>query len=147
MEHAQLCVAYSALVIGTLCFVVYAVDAMGSVWAKLKSAGASQQAANSVPREALQDGQRGLSITDFSGLVEALAKLSDSLAKAGPAVTSLIGAVLFYAIAAVASGALHDPPEPPKLRADVHPSAPAPSPVHEGGATIATNKSTPPSSR
>lgn len=43
-------------------------------------------------------------IADVGKLVEALAKLTDSLEKASPLIASLIGAMFFMALAALAAG-------------------------------------------
>ncbi len=43
-------------------------------------------------------------IADMSKLVEALAKLTVSLEKAGPLIASLVGAMFFLALAALAAG-------------------------------------------
>jgi len=48
--------------------------------------------------------QKTPTIDEFNRMIEALAKLTDSLSKAGPSLTSLIAAVLFLAIAAMSSG-------------------------------------------
>ena len=46
---------------------------------------------------------------EFAELVKALASLVDSLVKAGPALWSLIGSMLFLLIAALAAGAFTSP--------------------------------------
>jgi hypothetical protein len=43
-------------------------------------------------------------ISDVTKLVEAIAKLTDSFAKAGPAVMAMIGAIVFLLIAFLAAG-------------------------------------------
>lgn len=43
---------------------------------------------------------RALELGDLAKLFEAIAKLTDSLAKAGPTIASLVGAMGFFAIAA-----------------------------------------------
>ena len=49
-------------------------------------------------------------VQDYSKLLEAASTLTDSLGKAGPTLVSLIGAILFVAIAAVSAGALKQTP-------------------------------------
>ena len=44
------------------------------------------------------------SLGDIAKLIEALAKLTDSLQKAGPMVASLIGAIFFLLLAALTGG-------------------------------------------
>jgi len=103
--QAQLWVAYCALAVGTTCFLLFLWDAYKTIKSKPDVSAASRNASDF----ALASSARVTKATvkDLSGLIEALTKLSDSLSKAGPALTSLIGAVLFYVIAAIASGALH----------------------------------------
>jgi hypothetical protein len=105
MQQAQLCVTYSALIVGTLCFLVFLYSTYRSAKTqKVVEASAAVVAAN----KTLIPVNKSASVSDVSSLVEALTKLTDSLAKAGPSLTSLIGAVLFYTIAAIGSGALTD---------------------------------------
>jgi len=122
MEQARLCIAYTALVVGTICFLVYIVDAAITLAMKPKALRASGEAANIVAR-AKPDPNARAAVTDLTGLAEALAKLADALAKAGPTLTSLIGAVLFYAIAAIASGSVQSAPEKPAPSTETSTSA------------------------
>ena len=66
----------------------------------------ARQSATLTDPQAAVPGAKAATLTDYTKLIEAIAKLSDSLAKTGPALTSLIGAILFLSIAAVSSGAL-----------------------------------------
>ncbi len=120
MLQAQLCVTYAALLLGTICFLLFIVTALVTLFKKPAADTTVADIAKAAPAALL----KGVSITDFKDLLEAAAKLSDSLAKAGPALSSLIGAVLFYAIAAIASGVLHSPPPVP-LPAAASTTAPA----------------------
>ena len=131
MAQAQLCVTYSALTLGTICFAIYAIDAWRSVQSrKAAEASSAVVAAN----KNLLPTSKGASLADLGSLVEAMAKLSDSLAKAGPSLTSLVGAVLFYSVAAIASGALTSaaisaPTEKPVSAAAGDPSGTIPPPI------------------
>ena len=100
MATAQLAVTIAALVAGTICFCLYV---YGTILLTRARAAAVRSAPSADP--ALQS--RGVSIDDIGRLADALARLTDSLSRASPALTSLIGALVFYAIAAVSSGALH----------------------------------------
>jgi HAMP domain-containing protein len=81
-----------------VCLVVYVVLTLAPVilaWAKYKApakAGAGRRTIAAVP------------LTGISDLVKAFATLVDSLVKASPALTSLIGSMLFLLIAAAAAG-------------------------------------------
>lgn len=44
------------------------------------------------------------SLEDMAKLIEALAKLTDSLQKAGPMIASLVGAIFFLLLAALTAG-------------------------------------------
>ncbi|MFL6752429.1 MAG: hypothetical protein ACJ8FL_04290 [Sphingomicrobium sp.] len=59
------------------------------------------------PREGLVG---GVSAKDFAEIVKGLASLVDSLVKAGPALWSLIGSLLFLLIAALAAGVFSSSP-------------------------------------
>ena len=97
----QVIVTYVSLVAGVVCLSIY----VRAVWnPKITSASAVTDQAH-----AFLAG--GVSIDQFNTLIGAIAKLTDSLTKAGPALTSLIGAIFFFAIAAIGSGVLHDPPK------------------------------------
>jgi hypothetical protein len=101
MESWQDTVTKWALIIGGICFLIYVIEVVVSLFSK-------------PPEEATEMAKAGRSIipngtvtgADFAKILEAIAKIGDSLAKAGPALTSLIGAVLFFTIAMVSSGAL-----------------------------------------
>lgn len=90
-------VTITALVMGVLCFMLF-------LWLSLKA----QQATATAPAQQMADKASGLTPTSFGELTEmvkALATLSDSLVKAGPALSVLIASILFLTIAAGASGA------------------------------------------
>lgn len=78
--------------------------------------------ASTIPREgkaiataakSLVSDPKAVALPELTALMEALTKLTEALGKASPTVVSLIGAIAFYAIAAVASGALVTPPPKP----------------------------------
>lgn len=108
-------VAYAALVAGAICFVIYVLEALAALRAKP----AASDAAGAVRLQTRgMAGPNPISVDELTKLVEAMSKLTDSLAKAGPSLTSLIGAVLFFAIAAIASGAITGHPDAPAAHAD-----------------------------
>lgn len=119
-------VTYVALVLGIVSFMLYLWDSLSVInnrpvdearratEAAAKVAGGERQAAAAAVPTA----------DDITKLLEAIAKVTDSLAKAGPGLTSFIAAVLFLAIATVSSGALRSP------------SAPSPAPQRESAAQL-----------
>ncbi len=98
-------VTYASLLAGTLCFLLYlAFSVLGLVGghpAPEKSFHA--EAKHLIKSQAVDIGQ-------FTDILKALAQLSDSLSKAAPSLVALIGAILFFTIAAISSGALHSVP-------------------------------------
>ena len=104
MEALQTLVTYAALAIGCISFSIYVIEVIAAHRSKPRRL-----------QHAIADKIEGIapttimSATNFAKILEAAAKLGDSLTKAGPALTSLIGAVLFFAIAMVSSGALQTP--------------------------------------
>lgn len=107
--------AYAALGAGTICFLIYVLEAV----AALRVKPAASEAAGAVTTQAKgMAGPNPVSIDELTKLIEAMSKLTDSLAKAGPSLTSLIGAILFFAIAAVASGAITGSPPAPIVHSD-----------------------------
>lgn len=100
-------VTYLALLAGCICLALYVWEA----WAAISAKPASPDIASSDQLKSLV-ADNPATVKDLSDLAANLAKLTDSLAKAGPALTSLIGSVLFFAIAAIGSGALHGSPAP-----------------------------------
>jgi hypothetical protein len=100
-------VTICALIAGGICFVFYIVSASVTLRAKPHQAAsdlvnATKSVANSPQPKATAE--------EYSKLLEAASKLTDSLSKAGPTLVSLIGAILFFLIAAVSSGALKNAP-------------------------------------
>ena len=102
MAEAQSAVTIAALVAGTICFGLYVYATIVLTRAR---AAAVRSAATPPADPALQP--HGVSIGDIGRVADALARLTDSLSRASPTLTSLIDALVFYAIAAVSSGALH----------------------------------------
>jgi hypothetical protein len=89
-----------ALILGVVSFILYIVEAVFALRNK------PVEPAKEVMQRAAQAAvQKTPTIDEFNRMIEALAKLTDSLSKAGPSLTSLIAAVLFLAIAAISSGA------------------------------------------
>jgi hypothetical protein len=102
MATAQLAVTIAALTAGIVCFLLYIYATIAAVRAR---AAALQSGALARSDDTGMQ-PRTISVDDLSKLVEALGKLADSLSRASPALTSLIGALLFFGIAALSSGAL-----------------------------------------
>jgi hypothetical protein len=93
-------VTIAALVLSGLSFALYVAEAVQAMRdktaASIKNAAAKASLAlGDVP-----------TVADLTRLLDAISRATDSLAKAGPSLTSLIASVLFLAIAAVSSGAL-----------------------------------------
>jgi len=87
-----------ALILSGTSFLVYLLIALAGARAKLgKDAHAAAGAA-------LQKAQ-AVSPAELTDLLKALTEFSDSLAKAGPALTSIMASILFLAIAAIGTGA------------------------------------------
>jgi hypothetical protein len=110
-------VTFLALLAGSICLVIYIVE----IWLaeKIKAAATTAAATTEPANKTFGPiGPATVSLPDFTNLIEAMAKLTDSLSKVGPSVTSLIGAILFYGIAAICSGALYSPvPAPSRASA------------------------------
>jgi len=98
MSDAHL-VTMLAMLLAILCFVIYAVEVIDALRTK-PMADAHQMAKSAA--ELVPDTKPTLD--QLSTLMEAMAKLVDSLSKAGPSLTSLIASILFLAIAAVGAG-------------------------------------------
>lgn len=93
-----------------ICFILYVLQSSGRFSPKPVA-----------PAKAMAERARGLapaSVPEMTDLLKATAALADSLGKIGPAATSLVGAILFAAIAALAANALpgagSKPTPPPK---------------------------------
>lgn len=103
MPAAQLAVTIAALIAGTICFLLYVYATMAAIRARAATLQTGLVASsNKAGRQ-----PRFIGVDEVSSLAEALSKLADSLSRASPALTSLIGALAFFALAAVGSGALH----------------------------------------
>jgi hypothetical protein len=103
MADAQITVTIASLAAGSVCFLLYIYESLVMVRGKaavLRSDTIAQS------RTAVDVQARTVSIDEISRLIDAIGRLTDSLSRAGPSLTSLIGALLFFAIAAVSSGAL-----------------------------------------
>jgi hypothetical protein len=110
----QAIVTYAALAMGGLCFLLF-------LWLSIKA----QTAKPSEPARQMAEKARGLkpvSVGELIDLVKALTTLSESLSKAGPALTVLIASILFLSIAAVASGAIVGKLAPPACTAPCKPA-------------------------
>lgn len=109
MPNLSIAVTLASLIAGSICFLLYVAEAIVSLVAKrtILSDGQAPQAARAAVAT-----PHSVSIDEISRLVDALGKLTDSLSRAGPPLTSLVGAILFFAIAAISSGALQGAPLP-----------------------------------
>jgi hypothetical protein len=88
-----------ALILGVVSFILYIVETVFALRNK-----PVEPAKEVMQRAAQAAEQKTPTIDEFNRMIEALAKLTDSLSKAGPSLTSLIAAVLFLSIAAISSG-------------------------------------------
>jgi hypothetical protein len=121
---AQDSVAYASLTAGIVCFVMYvALTAIAAI-ASLRQPKVSAKTAHIVAKSFVS---AGVSVSDATDLLKSVAQLSDSLSKAAPSLVALIGAILFFLIASIASGALHGAPPAPAPKAA--PAAGAPPAV------------------
>jgi ABC-type glycerol-3-phosphate transport system permease component len=98
-----------AMILAVLSFLIYAVEVIAALRAKPVDDAhqVAQRAAALVPDKPTLD--------QFSHFMETMAKLVDSLSKAGPSLTSLIASILFLAIATVGAGVFSggQAPNPP----------------------------------
>lgn len=91
-------VTVAALVMGGLCFALF-------LWLSLTAQSAAQsQSARQMAVKA--NALAPVTVGELTDLIKALTGFTDSLAKAGPSLTTLVGSILFLAIAAIASGAI-----------------------------------------
>lgn len=120
---AQDWVTTLSLVAGVICFVLFVWDAATTI--RSKTAAPPQAAVKA------GIGAQSLNPDQITKLFEAAAKMADSFGKAGPALASLVGAILFFAIAAVGTGAVTGA-APPK-GGDAAPRAPANPPSNAAG--------------
>jgi flagellar basal body-associated protein FliL len=95
-------IAFISIIFAALAFLIY--FAMSMNWLKP----AAREKAEKGLDEAVNHTKSivPVSATELATLVKALATLGESLAKAGPALWSLIGSTLFLLIAAISAGAL-----------------------------------------
>jgi hypothetical protein len=94
-------IAVLAIGFSFVSFLAYLALTLG--FAKTPGGGAAEDVRQAVRTQAQV---QGASPAQVAELVKALATLAESLAKAGPALWSLIGSILFLLIAAVAAGVL-----------------------------------------
>lgn len=95
-------IAWVAIFGAVGCFIVY-------VSVTLKLIPDASEKANKAIRELAPPATKldGMSAKDFAELVKAVATLVEGLVKAGPALWSLVGSLLFLLIACAAAGVLH----------------------------------------
>jgi len=107
-EKMQVAVGVVAIGCALLSFLVYLVLSLRRP--------AAEAAAKSAHDTADLVRARAAAVTpaEVTELVKALASLGESLAKAGPALWSMIGSVLFLLIAAIAAGVLQAKPAAPQ---------------------------------
>ena len=80
------------------CFLVYLVVTLRQI------PKAQQTTSDAAERMKLTDGVTSVTAEQVAEIINALASLAESLAKAGPALWSLIGSLLFLLIAAMSAG-------------------------------------------
>ncbi len=90
-------IAEVAIRFAVVCFVLYVILILAPLLPKKPTPAARKRAA---PKR----GFAATSAAEVSGLVTAVATLAEALAKAGPALWSLIGSLLFLLIAGMAAG-------------------------------------------
>jgi hypothetical protein len=103
MSIAQLIVTIASLVAGTVCFALYVYGTIAIIRARaiaLRPGPVNPSDAGS----GIQP--RVVSVDEIGRLADAISRLTDSLSRASPSLTSLIGSLVFFAVAAVSSGAL-----------------------------------------
>ena len=113
-HQVQFVIASVAIACAVLCFALYLALSLGLT-------GSPRTQAEKSTRKVMENAQARMSAVspaEVTDLIKALASLSESLAKAGPALWSLIGACLFLLIAAVSTGVLRPPPADPAPKSD-----------------------------
>lgn len=107
MEEMRIVVAWFALSGASLAFLIYAA-------AVVLSSTTPPSATTAQSAKLVIDKAAAVSPGEVVDVIKALAALGDGMAKAGPALWSLIGSVLFTLIAAMAAGVIQTaPPKPP----------------------------------
>jgi hypothetical protein len=110
MTDAHL-IVIAGLWLASLSFLIYVVETVVALRAKpvaeskevVKQAGMrAGLVADTIPKPTLPE---------FTALIEGFAKLTDSLSKAGPALTSIAASILFLLIAAIGAGAFQGAPK------------------------------------
>lgn len=100
-------VVVSGIALSWLCFAVYAAQTLAAIARKpLREARAIVERARAA---AVRDDRSGLalpSLPELTALMDAMARLIDSFAKAGPGLAAIAASVLFLLIAAIGAGAL-----------------------------------------
>lgn len=90
-------IAEVAIRFATVCFILYVILVLAPLLPK-------KAEKTTTKRGRTEKGLVAGSISEVSGLVSAVATLTEALAKAGPALWSLIGSLLFLLIAGMAGG-------------------------------------------
>ena len=117
-------VTLCAVIAGGLCLLVYFFSAVIGPFV-FKTHDAVNAVARSAKAVADPANAKAIGVDDASKLLDSISKLTDSLSKASPALVAMIGAVLFFAIAAVSSGALKSATPDKPQDGKTHASAPA----------------------
>jgi hypothetical protein len=110
-------VAIVSLVAGSLCLLAYFLD----LWQSHKAQPPAQVAQLTAQASALNFAGTTVTPADYATILTAIGKIGEALSKLTPGMVSLFAAVLFYANAMVASGALKSVP-------DTHTPAPRTAP-------------------
>jgi hypothetical protein len=128
-------VSVLSLVAGSLCLGLF-------IWAVASAIPREGKAIAAAAKTVVSD-PKSVTVPEFTALMEALTKLTEALGKASPTIVSLIGAIAFYAIAAVASGALVTAPAKPAPECKCPGPGPGGGPGHRGGERSATPEAPP----
>lgn len=118
----RVAIAGMALVLGGLSFVVHLVF---SARLAAKEAEEARRDVRALMTRAGADAA-SMSPPQVAELAKALAALVDSLVKAGPALWSMIGSLLFLLVACTAAGVFKDGPKPPEAKPPSSQNPPAP---------------------
>ena len=97
--------------LASLSFLIYVIETVVAL--RVKPVAESKEVAKQAGMRAglVADNIPKPTLPEFTALMEGLAKLIDSLSKAGPALTSIAASILFLLIAAIGAGAFQSAPK------------------------------------
>jgi hypothetical protein len=104
-------IVIAGLWLAGLSFLIYVIETVVAL--RVKPVAESKEVAKQAGMRAglVADNIPKPTIPEFTALMEGLAKLIDSLSKAGPALTSIAASILFLLIAAIGAGAFQGTPK------------------------------------